>query len=157
MRLLIDTLVALMLIAILGGVILHASNVREIDAKQEFARAELHRFQQQINLRSVLSVSELPVQSHPATIDPAWFKDSLPRNPFLNDGHPWVEIALPDCKHMLDPPNLIASEPSIASFWYNPHTGVVRMRVPTGIPDVAALELYNTINGTSLTSLFDRS
>ena len=43
---------------------------------------------------------------------------------------------------------------SVAAFWYNPYTGTVRGRVSQQVSDSKALELYNEINDSALTTLF---
>lgn len=154
MRLILDTLVALMLAAILVGVVFHSRTDREIDQTRQTARLELRRFQQQIALQSTLGKVERTERGYPVTIDPEWFQGTLPSNPLLGPEHPWVEVAGPDQMDLAHPTERVASSKSIAKFWYNPHLGVVRARVPVGMSDDASLELYNFVNDANLPDLF---
>jgi hypothetical protein len=43
---------------------------------------------------------------------------------------------------------------STAAFWYNPYKGILRARVPYDISDERALDLYNRVNGTSVSSIY---
>lgn len=154
MRLLLDTLVALMLAAILVGVVFQSRTDSQVDQARETTRLELRRFQQQIALQSALAKVERTERGYPVTIDPQWFQGSLPSNPLLGPEHPWVEIASPEQEDFMHPQERVASNKGIAKFWYNPHTGVVRARVPVGMSDNASLELYNFVNDASLPDLF---
>jgi hypothetical protein len=154
MRLLLDTLVALMLAAILVGVVFHSRTDREVNQARDLTRTELRRFQQQIALQSALAKVERNERGYPVTVDPEWFQGNLPSNPLLGPEHPWVEIASPEHKDLLHPQERVASSKAIAKFWYNPHMGIVRARVPVGMSDSASLELYNFANSVSLPSLF---
>jgi hypothetical protein len=154
MRLLLDTLVALMLAAILVGLVFHNHAGREGDQVRETTRIELRRFQQQIALQSTIAKVERTERGYPITVDPAWFQGSLPMNPLLGPEHPWVEIASAEQKNLMHPQERVASNKGLAKFWYNPAQGVVRARVPVGMSDAASLELYNFVNDTALTDLF---
>ena len=154
MRLLLDTLVALMLAAILVGVVFHTHSDREGDQVRETTRMELRRFQQQIALQSTIGKVERTERGYPISVDPEWFQGKLPTNPLLGPEHPWVEIASPEQKVLLHPQERVASNKGLAKFWYNPSQGVVRARVPVGMSDAASLELYNFVNDTILTDLF---
>ena len=115
---------------------------------------EVQRFQRQIHFQLVLAEAAQSGPVYPASIDPEWFQGDLPENPLLGEGHPWVEVAGPGRKTAEHPSCLMATDRSVAGFWYNPHTGIVRARVPAGVSDAKALELYNDVNGCRLTSLF---
>jgi hypothetical protein len=154
MRLILDTLVALMLAAILVGVVFHSRTDAEVDQARETTRLELRRFQQQISLQSALAKVERTERGYPMTIDPDWFQGTLPSNPLLGPEHPWVEIAGPDHETLMHPLERVASNKGIAKFWYNPYSGVVRARVPVGISDNASLDLYNFVNDAALPDLF---
>jgi hypothetical protein len=154
MRLFMDTVVALMLVALLGGVIWHNRADQSIKQDRDLARSEVHRFQQQIALQSALAKVQRNERGYPETVDPNWFQGVLPANPLIDIGHPWLEIAGPDQKDLVHPQDRVATDKNTAKFWYNPHTGVVRARVPAGVSDAAALELYNHINECYLPELF---
>jgi len=154
MRLLLDTLVALMLAAILVGVVFHNRTDRDADAARDTTRNELRRFQQQIALQTALAKVDRNERGYPNTIDPDWFQGNLPSNPLLGPEHPWVEIASAEQANLLHPHERVASSKSVAKFWYNPFMGVVRARVPVGMSDSASLELYNYVNDAMLGDLF---
>jgi hypothetical protein len=154
MRLILDTLVALMLVGILAGLVMHHRQVEDVRAAEDLAREEVRRFQAQIHLHTALSGGEQRDRGYPASIEPAWFQGNLPANPLLGADHPWLEVAGPGAAHALHPPDLVAADRDTASFWYNPVTGVVRARIPAGVSDVQALELYNYVNDCDLPTLF---
>src|SRR5690554_1903554 len=93
MRIVIDTLVALMLAGILAGVTLHQQNARADDAAVEATRQSVQRINREIRLRAQLGQVALSEQGYPTTIDPEWFDNALPRNALINDGRPWIEVA----------------------------------------------------------------
>ena len=154
MRLFLDTLVALMLVGLLAGLVMYHREARDTQALRELTRDEVRRFQQQIHLHTALSNGEQRGRGYPASIDPAWFQGSLPANPLLGPDHPWLEVAGSNQQGAMHPPGLTAADRDTASFWYNPASGVVRARVPTGTSDAHALELYNFVNDCCLPTLF---
>ncbi|MDY7110274.1 MAG: hypothetical protein SYC29_16720 [Planctomycetota bacterium] len=154
MRLILDTLVALMLVGILAGLVMHHRQAQDVRAAQDLARDEVRRFQQQIHLHTALSGGEQRERGYPVSIEPDWFQGNLPVNPLLGRDHPWLEVAGPGATHALHPTDLVAADRDSASFWYNPATGVVRARVPVGVSDAQALELYNYVNDCTLPTLF---
>lgn len=158
MRLFIDTLVALMLIALLGGFLWLKRENQTETSQRDIARTEVRRFQQQIALQSALASVTGDKTSHdrsyPPTVDPAWFTDSLPDNPLLNETHPWVEVAGPHEKDLTHPLQRVATSSLAAKFWYNPNNGIVRARVPMAISDAAALDMYCYVNECQLSDLF---
>jgi type II secretory pathway pseudopilin PulG len=156
MRLILDSLVALMLIGILSGVVLYTRSERRLEDKIELARAEVERFQSQIMLQAAMEKTELSQRGYPASIDAAWFAGNLPMNPLLGPSHPWVEIASEADRDLQHPRNRIAFGHTTAQYWYSPYTGVVRARVPGEVSDATALRLYNRINGSSLDDLYSR-
>lgn len=158
MRLFIDTLVALMLVALLGGFLWLKREHQTQQNHREVARTEVRRFQQQIALQSALASVTNEKTAHdrgyPPTIDPAWFMDNLPDNPLLDDTHPWVEIASAQEKDLTHPLQRVATNSVVAKFWYNPNNGIVRARVPIAISDAAALDMYCYVNDCQLSDLF---
>lgn len=154
MRLLRDTLVALMLVAILAGVVWHhrneGNNERAVDDTFDAVRA----IQRQVLLQSQLGKVEVQQRGYPATVDPAWF-DERPINALVGERHPWIEIA-PRWQHdMLHPPDRAAASRMHAQFWYNPNNGVIRARVPADTAESRALRFYNRVNQSNLVSLFE--
>jgi len=156
MRLILDSLVALMLIGILSGLVLYTRSERRLEDNIELARAEVERFQSQIMLQAAMEKTEMSQRGYPVSIDAAWFAGNLPINPLLGPSHPWVEIAGDTERDLQHPRNRIAFDHATAQYWYSPHTGVVRARVPAEVSDAMALRLYNRVNGSSLTDLYSR-
>ena len=154
MRLIIDSLVALMLAGIVGGMVWHFRNERDLEQRIELTRAEARRFQSQVDLQQALENVRMSPRGYPAVIEVEWFTEDRPRNALLGEGYPWVEISGQEGHDLMHPPNRIATGSGVAQFWYNPNTGVVRARVPADVSDATALKLYNHINGTSLTDIF---
>jgi len=154
MRLFMDSVVALMLVALLGGVMWHNRTDQTDHRLRDTTQGEVRRFQQQVALQSTLGKVERNERGYPQTIDPAWFQGALPQNPLLDVTHPWLEIASPDQKELLHPIQRIATDKKLAKFWYNPHMGVIRARVPMGVSDEATLQMYNYVNDCDLPDIF---
>ncbi len=156
MRLIIDSLVALMLVGVLAGMALHHRREKDMDQRIELTHSETQRFHSQIMLQAAMEKTQLTQRGYPATVEPEWFGENLPRNPLLPEGHAWVEVAGDSQRDLEHPPKRIATGREMAQFWYNPHSGVVRARVPADVSDATALRLYNYINDTKLDSIFAR-
>jgi hypothetical protein len=154
MRLVIDSLVALMLCGFLAGVVLQTRSERRLEDKIELVRAEVERFQSQILLQAAMEKVELSQRGYPSTVEVGWFAGNTPANPLLGPTHPWVEIAAESQRELLHPPNRMAFDTDTAQFWYSPYTGVVRARVPSDVSDATAVRLYNRINGCGLDDLY---
>ncbi len=153
MRLLMNTLVALMLAGILAGVIFF-NRVQEAQASDTRGTVDaIRQIQQQLTLQVALERVEMTDAGWPRTVDTAWFPLELTDNGLLSPGHPWMEVAGPAQRHRLHPISITADDRSIASFWYNPYQGIVRARVPSGMTDAETLRLYNQVNKCGLTSL----
>ena len=75
-------------------------------------------------------------------------------NDLVTPERPWLEVAPASQKDLDHPPVRMTITDEIAAFWYNPGTGIVRARVPVTVSDRRATELYNSINGTTLVSIF---
>jgi hypothetical protein len=156
MRLLIDSLAAVMLAGTLAGVLLaeRAAQLREDNL--ETLREETRRFQRQVMLESAIGNMTKNDCGFPVSIDPEWFGEQLPRNPLIDDAHPWLEMAGPAQKKLEHPPDRAVTGPDQARFWYNPWNGRVRSRVPAGATDAESLADYNRANDCELPSLFAR-
>lgn len=152
MRLVIDTLIALMLVALLAGVIWHHRYQHE----QEQVRVTVHRslaqLHEQVLYRKTLEQVERSDVGFPLTIDAAWFDRELPRNTMAPASHPWMDVAPPG-DHGDHPPDPVLTHPAQAGLWYNPNRGIFRARVPEQLSQGATLRLYNELNGTTLSAL----
>ncbi|MFG0252799.1 MAG: hypothetical protein ACF8NJ_08005 [Phycisphaerales bacterium JB038] len=157
MRLLIDTLVALMLAGLLGGILLYRQQDRTSDERIEQVQQSLQRIRQQVVLHAAMADTDLTGRGFPAEIDPEWFADSLPENSLAQGNHPWVEIASRGHADLRNPPVRVLLDESYATFWYNPYQGLVRARVPGDVSDERALQFYNRINGTRIDLIVDQS
>ena len=156
MRVILNILVFLTLVAVLVGVVAIQSTNRIKEDQITSAREEVRRFQRQITLQAAVAEVELNARGFPTTIDPSWFNGKLPANPLLEVGHPWVEIAGRDARLLMHPVDLAVDDLSEAQFWYNPYKGILRARVPADISDAKAVKLYNRVNSADLTDLFSR-
>jgi len=154
MRLILDSLMAVVLAALLAGILLHQRHEQQQQRDVETVRANVRLIQQQIMLQSALERVPRNEYGFPITIDPQWFGDLVPRNPLLGLDHPWMEVAGPDEARLTHPIVRTGDHPSTACFWYNPITGTVRARVPHIVSDQRTLHLYNFVNGCALPSLF---
>ena len=154
MRLIIDSLLALMLVGVLAGVGLHYRHERQVEQQLSATRAEVRRFQAQIMLQAALEKVPLSQRGYPATIDIKWFGGNLPTNLLLGPAYPWVEIASETERDRLHPIRRMATNRKLAQFWYNPNTGVVRARVPDRVSDATALRLYNQINDSHVAQVY---
>jgi hypothetical protein len=154
MRLLIDSLVAMMLAALLGAIVLSNRSEQDWYRDVETATVDLHRLQREVYLQAALAEVPLTDRGFPVTVDPEWFEGGLPRNPLLGPDHPWLEVASSGQQNLMHPPQRMAGDRTIAKFWYNPYQGVVRARVSSEMSEQEALALYNQINGCRLPSLF---
>ncbi|HYE02767.1 MAG TPA: hypothetical protein VD963_05995 [Phycisphaerales bacterium] len=154
MRWLIDALLVLLLLALAAGGAWLARTHARAESEVKRAASDVRRLELEIKYRAVTRETVLNEAGWPATVDPAWFADQPPRNPLLPGDRPWIELATEDQAMLTHPPVRMAVG-NEASFWYNPHLGVVRARVPVMVSDAEAVRLYNRLNGTSLRSIFE--
>jgi hypothetical protein len=135
-------------------VTLHQRDRDSRDLRVQQLKRTVELLNREVQLRAALSDSALSERGFPAAIDPEWFQETLPRNPLLGDGRPWVEVAPIEQHHSEHPPDIAPDHRLAADFWYNPGRGSVRARVPAGLSDRETLELYNMVNGCTLRSRF---
>ncbi len=154
MRFVMNGLIALMVVGLCAGVMYHQNEMQQQKNRTDQVRDAVRQFQRQVMLQATLRTADLSDAGFPLTIDPAWFEEDRPENDLLPGWHPWVEIAHKDDRKRHHPSIKLATQPDHARFWYNPYNGVVRARIPATTSDAAALELYNYINGSNLTTLF---
>jgi len=149
MRLMIDTLIALMLAAILGGLVWHhRAQARDVSQMQTVHRA-LARLSEAIVYHGALIAKDDGQAGFPKTIAPAWFGEQLPVNVIVPGRQPWIDVA-PTGDHGDHPPDPVITRGDQAGFWYNPNRGIIRARVIAQFSQRETLELYNTLNGTAL-------
>ena len=151
MRLVIDSLIVVMLLAVLGGVVILHSN-RKQDER------DLTRTQQALSALHAQTAYQSTVQSAMAGheqvlvyIDPAWFGDDTPVNALAGGDRPWLDLAPPGDLND-HPPDPIILDGQQAAFWYNPTLGVFRARVQPQLSEAKTLELYNKVNTSALLS-----
>lgn len=157
MRLLIDTLVALMLAGMLGGVLWFQNQSTSADEELVDARQSLRRIQQEIAYHAAIADVPLTGRGFPRTVDPEWFDGNLPENDLVKDARPWLEIVSVEQANLKHPPVRVLLDESYAAFWYNPYEGIVRARVPVNVSDELTLYTYNALNDSDETVLIDPS
>jgi hypothetical protein len=150
----VDVACALCVTALVGGVIYFAK--QEATERQAIlaVASDLARFRQTLTTRAAYNGTDLNSRGWPNTIDPKWFQSDPPRNMLVTPDRPWVDVATSEEALLKDPPVRMTVSRLQASFWYNPFQGIIRARVPVVINDRKALEMYNTVNGTSLDSIY---
>lgn len=154
MRLLVDSLIALMLVAILAGVLWHYRGQQRLVDDYQFVHTALDRLHDQTLYHKAMDDVTLTEAGFPRKIQPGWFGTKLPVNVLVPTTHPWMDIA-PAGDSSTDPPDPVITNPKQAGIWYNPNNGIFRARVTRQLSDEATLEMYNRLNGTSLSSLPD--
>ncbi|MFA9477468.1 hypothetical protein ACERK3_04085 [Phycisphaerales bacterium AB-hyl4] len=152
MRLLIDTLIALMLTALLGGLIWNHRYQEQQTLDRQTVHRSLNQLHEQVLYQRSLGRVAQSDLGFPRIVEPTWFSSGLPRNAIAPPPHPWMDIAPPDdmASH---PPDPVLTHPAQAGLWYNANLGVFRARVPAQISQRATIRLYNDLNGTQLTGL----
>lgn len=154
MRLLVDSLIALMLVSILAGVLWHYRRQQRLLNDYQFIHNALDRLHDQTLYHKALGDVKLNAEGFPEQIKPRWFGDHLPVNVLVSTSHPWMDIAPAD-DTSTEPPDPVITDRHQAGLWYNPNNGIFRARVTRQLSDEATLQMYNRVNGTSLTSLPD--
>ena len=150
MRLIIDTLIAVMLIALLTTVLMQreAGQLR-VDRAQQVHQS-LVRLREQAVYHGALGQVKVSKAGFPLTVSPKWFgMHGLPTNVMAPGRQPWLDIAPPGDTGA-HPPDPIITGPRQAGLWYNPNLGIVRARVRQNVSSTRALANYNRLNGTSM-------
>ncbi|MFW6059363.1 MAG: hypothetical protein ACODAQ_04235 [Phycisphaeraceae bacterium] len=154
MRLIVDSLIAMMLICILGAVVVHYQQEQRRLHDVRFVHRSLARLHEQATFRSALrdaADGEEEVR-FPARVAPQWFERDLPLNVLVPLHQPWIDVA-PEGDMAEHPPDPVLQNSSQAGFWYNPNRGIFRARVEPQLSEKRTLEMYNRVNGTALLSL----
>lgn len=147
MRIVIDSLIAVMLVAVLACVLMLNHQRRDGEASVAVVQNALKRLHDQAAYHTALASAEretLLVHVHEA-----WFGRDLPTNVLAEGERPWLDLAPPG-DFGLHPPDPVISGSNQAGFWYNPTTGTFRARVMPGPSEAQTLALYNRVNGTAL-------
>lgn len=152
MRLVIDSLIALMLVGILAVVVIHYRNNRTRVTDLSAVHGALAQLHEQAAFQAALGIVERSDAGFPEHVSPDWFDDTVPVNDLLTAKHPWIDVAPPGDRSD-QPPDPVIRRPEQAGFWYNPARGVFRARVMPEATDALTLEVYNRVNGTTLTRL----
>jgi hypothetical protein len=157
MRLVVDSMIALMLVGILAGVLwYHREQTRELETREQVHHA-LARLYEQALYHGALEQDHpetLSPVGFPLNISPQWFTDEawLPLNVLVPSRQPWLDVA-PTGDSGDHPPDPVIGADQQAGFWYNPARGLFRARVPRQRSDEQTLALYNTLNGVTLLGL----
>lgn len=157
MRWILDIIAVLTLAGLIAAVVMFQRVRAERETDIARTITELRRLEREIKYRAVTGnalntkVNEV---GWPVTVEPSWFENP-PVNTVVSPDRPWLEVAPADDAGLLHPRVRVTIDEEHASFWYNPYQGVVRARVPVMVSDTDAAELYNRINGSSLTSIFE--
>jgi len=155
MRPLIDSMIVLMLICLTVGAVVYQESTRRQARNREVVREGLFEFQEQVTLHGAIDLGvDRDAGQYPPHLEPHWFQWGAPQNPLVSSGRPWMDIA-PQEDFSDQPPDPLATSNLQAAFWYNPHNGVVRARVPRQVSERLTLELYNQVNQTALSVLPD--
>lgn len=151
----VDVVTVLAAIGLIGGLAYYKLDEERKQEQVHKLTQDVTRFEQMIKLRAATKDVELNGRGWPATVDPGWFDGDPPRHTLLTGDRPWVEVAPPEDALLRDPLVRVALDERYAGFWYNPYQGIIRARVPLEINDKLTLELYNALNGTSLTNIYN--
>lgn len=146
MRVNLTTLTLLALLVISFGAwtyVTDSARERELIASTSLAR---QRIVSEVRLRSALAGAEITRQGWVRRIDPAWFPEGRPLNPwFLNHNRNWVDVDVRADSARFDPDSIDTSRHG-AGWWYNPANGIIRARVPAQKTSRATLDLYESVN-----------
>ena len=147
MRLLIDSLLALLLLGVLAGVMWYQQSRRHQRAQVAAVRAAVQVMEREALYRAAIGEADRTPRGFAMGIDDTWF-DPKPLNALSPRLGPWLEIAVPDQADARHPACILAGARGLADFWYNPYRGIVRARVPMQISQGATVELYDQVNGS---------
>lgn len=156
MRWLLDVIAILTAGGLIAAVVMFNRVENERESQVRRAIADLRRIELEVKYRAVTKACPLNELGWPHSIDPAWFDNDPPRNTLLSPKRPWLEIAGESEARLLNPRIRLAVDDSLAGFWYNPFQGIIRARVPVMLSDQESVNLYNRVNQTALSSVFER-
>jgi len=149
MRVIIDIMIGLMLVAVVAGGFMIYNSRQQDERDIQAVRSALHQLHEQAAYHTAVQSAMAGRDTLLVHLHTEWFGEDVPTNVLLEEGHPWLDLAPPGDLG-LNPPDPVISDRSQAGFWYNPTTGVFRARVAPGSSEAETLALYNEINGTAL-------
>ena len=153
MRLILYSLAVLAAAIVAGLIAAQRSSDADEASRVAETRAAVERITKEVHIRRALETADLNSLSWPKRPDPAWFGDSLPANELVDRNRPWLEIAPASQAALEHPPVRVATDETLAAFWYNPYLGVVRARAPERVSDRRSMELYGAINSARVAGL----
>lgn len=146
MRVNLTTLTLLTLLVISFGAwtyFTESAHERELITSTSLAR---QRIVSEVRLRSALAGAEITRQGWVRQINPAWFPEGRPLNPwFLNHDRHWIDVDARADSARFNPDSIHTSRHG-AGWWYNPANGMIRARVPTQKTLQATRDLYESVN-----------
>lgn len=151
MRILIDSLIGLMLVAVVVCVVVLNNDRKQGEQDVVQVKDALVQLDKQAEYRTALQSAMAGQDTMLVHLHQEWFGDDVPTNVLLDPNHPWIDLAPPGDLG-IHPPDPVATHLGQAGFWYNPTTGIFRARVKPTANEGQTLALYNQINGTSLGS-----
>lgn len=157
MRFLLNILAALLICALVAGGVWQYRLQEDDRLRLEEARSSVRQLQRTVTVQAGLGKAEVNGRGWPVTIDPTWFSGAPPWNALVTRQRPWVEVAPPEHADLVHPIVRMTINDDVAAFWYNPGNGIIRARVPVTVSDRQATELYNSVNGTVLRSIFEET
>ena len=142
------TLLELVIVLLIMGILAAIAVPRAFDMTEDAQVATLQRSLYVIQLQIDGYFGDYGVYSE--TVDPTWFRgNKLPHHP-MNDGSiPDLHIFTADDR---EHPSYKYLD-KFGAYWYNRNVGIVRARVPRMKTTQEALDLYNTVNRSALTTI----
>jgi hypothetical protein len=149
MRIVIDIMIALMLIAVVAGGLYLYNSEAQGERKAESVRFALQQLQEQAAYHTTVQSAMAGHDVLLVHLHEQWFGEDVPANALVQGDRPWIDLAPPGDlgEH---PPDPVVYNEQQAGFWYNPTTGTFRARVSPASSEAQTLALYNEVNGTAL-------
>lgn len=151
MRLLIDTMIALLLVGVLAGLLLHHRDQQGEMLQVQVVHDALTALYEE-SLYHGTDPDSLTAAGFPKTISASWFKGKVPMNVTAPASQPWLDVA-PMGDNADHPPDPVIISPTQAGFWYNPQRGIFRARVVPQFSEQETVEYYNRLNNTAVKTL----
>jgi len=144
-RLLVDSLIAITAIGVLVGVVMHQRSRSDRLERIQQVQQTMRLIESQALYRAAIREADASRSGYAVQLQTDWF-DAPPENVLVGPRNPWLETAGADEQHRTDPRCIVVAE-GLPPFWYNPHLGIVRARVPMQLSQQATAELYRLVNG----------